>query len=379
MRRTASLLLVGACAVGCCAAVASAQPKAWDYTGSGSWSQVQAAPAATQPAGEPVANPTLDRAEALVQAGQYEAARQLALSYVNASKRAPDRDRGLFVIADTYYREGDRILAFYQLDEIIETYPESRLFAPALEKQFAIADAYLKGYPRKFLGLPILTATDEAVDMLFRIQERAPGSPIAERAMLRTADYYFNTSQFDLAGDVYASYARSYPRSPNMPRVRLRQAFSSYAQFRGSRFDATSLIDARAQFEDIKARHPDLAAEANVQKFVDAINETLARKLAYTADFYRRTKKTVAAVYTYRQLISTYPASQEAAKAKVALAQMPEWALKEPMPLAKRPAEPPTTGPSTPRPAILGPPAPAPLKPVGKPAPSELENVPSSQ
>ena len=44
--------------------------------------------------------------------------------------------------------------------------------------------------------------------------------------MLRAAD-------FDLAADVYAAFVKQYPRSPEVPRVRLRQAFSYYAQFRG--------------------------------------------------------------------------------------------------------------------------------------------------
>ena len=85
--------------------------------------------------------------------------------------------------------------------------------------------------------------------MLYRIQERSPGSPLAERALLRTADYYYNTGQFELASDAYAAYVRSYPRSPNVPRVRLRRAFASYAQFRGTKFDATSLLDARRRWK----------------------------------------------------------------------------------------------------------------------------------
>ena len=39
------------------------------------------------------------------------------------------------------YDEDDRILAFYYLDEVMDEYPESRLFYTALQKQFEIADA----------------------------------------------------------------------------------------------------------------------------------------------------------------------------------------------------------------------------------------------
>ncbi len=192
--------------------------------------------------------------------------------------------------------------------------------------------------------------------MMFRIQERSPGSPLAEKCLLRTADYYFSTSQFDLASDAYAAYLRSYSRSAEVARVRLRRAFSSYAQFHGVRFDATPLVDARAQFEDIKARYPELAAENNIQKFIDGINETLARKMLITADFYRRTGETRAAVYTLRQLINTYPTAKEAELAKAELAKMPASALREPPPTSIRPSEPPKSPPPAEQ---LGPPAPS--------------------
>ena len=149
---------------------------------------------------------------------------------------------------------------------------------------------------------------------------------------------------------------RSYPRSPEAPRVRLRRAFSSYAQFHGVKFDATPLVDARAQFEDIKTRYPEMATENNVQKFIDGINETLARKMLVTADFYRRTGEPRASVYTLRQLINTYPAGREAELAKAELAKMPDSALREPPPISIRPSEPPKSGPPA---AQLGPPSPA--------------------
>jgi outer membrane assembly lipoprotein YfiO len=340
MRRNA-ILLAALAVLGCAVLRASAaEPETWNYGGSGRWGRIERPK--TQPS-MAVPNAALDRVEAQLQARQSGPALKRVLAWLNspANRNVPDRDRALFLLADAYYQEDDRIRAFYHLDELLDKHPESRFFYPSLEKQYRIADAFLKGHMRRFLGMPILPATDEAVDMLFRIQERAPGSPIAEKALLRTADYYFNTSQFDLSGDAYGAYARRYPRSPDVPRVRLRQAFSSYAQFRGVRWDATPLIDARAQLEDIKVRYPELAAEANVQKFIDNINATLARKLSHTADFYRRTGKARAAVYTYRELMSSYPDSREAKLAQGELRRMPESALRDPAPPKGRVAEPP--------------------------------------
>ncbi|HEX8911979.1 MAG TPA: outer membrane protein assembly factor BamD, partial [Humisphaera sp.] len=102
---------------------------------------------------------------------------------------------------------------------------------------------------------------------------------------------------------------------------------SSLAQFRGVNHDATPLIDARAQFEEIKGRYPEMAREEGVQKFIDTINQTLARKLLSTADYYRRARQPVASAYTLQTLLATYPETPQAADAKKALAALPKAAV----------------------------------------------------
>jgi outer membrane assembly lipoprotein YfiO len=298
----------------------AAEPKNWEFGGRGKWALLE------QPTSQPAANPALDRVDQLLAANEPGAALAKVLEWIKAptNAAAPDRDRALLLLADAYYRTGDPVRAFYHCDELLDLYPESRYFYAALERQYAIADLFLSGYKKRLLGIPVSGATEEGVDMLFRIQERSPGSPLAERALRRTADFYFADGQFDLAGDAYGAYARSYPRSPELPRIKLRQALSSLAQFRGVNHDSTPLIDARAQFEEIKARYPDLAKEEGIEKFIDTINQTLAKKLLSTADYYNRTNHPKAAAYSLLTLNATYPQTPQAGEAKRRLARMPK-------------------------------------------------------
>jgi outer membrane assembly lipoprotein YfiO len=277
-------------------------------------------------------DPALDRLENLLAGGRKDAALKEIIAWIKSHPDAPDRDRGLFLLAEAYRQTGDGVRAFYHCDELMEFYPTSRFYYPALEKQYAIADEYLNGRKRTVLGFIPVGAEDEAVEMLFRIQERSPGSPIAERSLLRTADYYYDSSQFDLAADAYAAYLKSYPRSPEVPRVSLYRAFASLAQFRGLRFDATPLIDARAQLEDVLAKYPQLATQEGVQEFIQRIDATVAAKVYVTADFYRRTREPRAAVYLWRYLMKTYPDSREAQLAQRDLDRAPAWALEAPVP-----------------------------------------------
>lgn len=289
------------------------------------------------PATQPIEDPLLDRVEALLAARRVETAQEILLPWLKQHPKAPDRDRALFLMADVYFQLGDPVRSFYQLDELLDNYPDSRFFFPALDKQYAIADTFLRGYKLKFLGLRILGAEDEAIEMLYRIQERSPGSALAERALLRTADYYYRTSQFDLAYDAYGAFARIYPRSSEIARVKLRQAFSSLAQFRGIKFDATPLIDARSQFQSIVTNYPALAGEENIQDIIDRINSTLTAKILWSADFYQRTHHLGAATYDYRYLIQLYPNSHEADIARRRLAGMPASVLKALPPPATQP------------------------------------------
>lgn len=310
--------------------VACAAPQQAWVLENGRWIQTTTAPAATQP----VSDPTLDSAENLLARHQAAPARGLLVRWVKTHPNDPRRDRALYLLADAYYQRGDRLTAFYQLDEVLDKYPDSPLFTKALERQYEIADAFLRGYKRKFLGFHILGAEDEAIEMLFRIQQRAPGSPIAEKALLRTADYYFATRQYDLAGDAYSSYVRQYPRSSVVSQVRLQEAFCSLAQFRGLRYDATPLVDARAQLEDIINTYPELAGRENLQTVIDRIDTSFARKMLITGAFYERTHNPKGAVYTYRVLIQSFPNSPEARQAQRRLHHLPQWALTTPQPAA---------------------------------------------
>jgi outer membrane protein assembly factor BamD (BamD/ComL family) len=304
-----------------------AQKQTWEYN-NGQWPQVNAQSA------QPVSAPEIDRAEQYLSRGDTSEARRILLAWEHVHKDSPVRDRAVFLIAQSYYDDDDRILSFYYLDEVMDEYPESRLFYAALQKQYQIADEYLSGHKRRFLSMPILPAEDEAVEMLYRVQQRSPGSALAEKALLRTADYYYDTAQYDFAADAYTAFARSYPRSDSIQRARLRAAFSALAQFRGLRFDPTPIIDARAQLLDIEKDYPALAAEENVPQVIVQIDSAFAGKLLTTAEFYRKTGQMKAAVYFYRFLIDTYASSPEAATARVRLAAMPKWSLNSPIPPA---------------------------------------------
>ncbi len=132
--------------------------------------------ATTVPSNQPVTDPVLDQVERLLDAHRYDEAHDILKPWMKANSNAPDRDRAVFLLAETYYQKGsrDRFKAFYFLDELMDKYPASRFYGLAMQKQYQIADDYLNGYKNSFLYLRVLSAEDEAIEMLYRIQERRP-------------------------------------------------------------------------------------------------------------------------------------------------------------------------------------------------------------
>lgn len=301
-------------------AAASGEPATWELRGD-RWIQVsQPGAPTTAPAEEPV----LDLSQRLISAGRGKEGAKTAIEWLRRRpKDAPGRDRALMLVAEGYYQDGKRIDSFFYLDELMDEHPESRLYQQALQRQYDIADAYLSGYKRVFLFWPVLASEDEAIDMLFRIQQRSPGSLLAEKALLRTADYYYTNSDYDFAADAYTAYIKSYPRSPLIPQVRLRRAYATLAQFRGTRYDATPLVDARAQLADLAAAYPDIAQDEGLVDLIRRIDDTFAQKVYRQADFYRRTNEPAAAIYNYRFLIASFPDSPEAKQAQQWLKTFP--------------------------------------------------------
>lgn len=301
----------------------------WEFR-DGAWREIQPQPS-TQPGAE-IDQSVLDEAEQLLARGRHREARRLLLKWERLNRPSPARDRALLLLADSYYQYGDKVRAFYHLDELMDTYPDSTLYHPALEKQFQIAEDFLYGYHLRVLGLPMITAPEHGVEMLFRIQQRSPGSPLAERALIRTADHYYAWSDYYLAADAYGAYVRSYPRSPVVLEARLRRAFCYLAEFRGVKYDATPLVDARAQLVALSGDDATFAAQNGVPQIIEQIDAALAEKIYFTADFFRRTREPKAAVYNYRYLQAAYPDSPQAARANAVMARMPAEALADPAP-----------------------------------------------
>ena len=83
---------------------------------------------------------------------------------------------------DAYSAAEDHFKALFDYEQVIRVYPESPQFEVAMRRELIIAQMFSRGIKRKFLGLRFIPTDSEAEELFIRIQERSPGSAIAEEA-----------------------------------------------------------------------------------------------------------------------------------------------------------------------------------------------------
>ncbi len=270
-------------------------------------------PVAVPEPGSPAAE--LAEARRLIASEQPKQAVKLLDDWIESRPNHPLTVEALLLRGDAKAANGDYYAALFDYEELISFYPASEQFWTALEREYEIGILYTTGTRRKLWGIRWLPAEGEGAELLIRVQERAPGSALGEKASLALADHYFDSSEMQLAADAYDLFLINYPRSELRQWALLRLIHSSLARFRGPEFDATGLIDAGERLRQFRDEYPAAADRIGAEGLLIRIRESLARRDYASAAWYDRTGQRVSAVLLYRRLIAEYPDAAAARQA----------------------------------------------------------------
>lgn len=238
--------------------------------------------------------------------------------------------QALLIRGDARVAGGDEYEALYDYEEIALDHVGTPEFTKAIERELEIALKYLGGLNRKFLGLRVTPATDIGEELLVRVQERLPGTPLAERACIELADHYYREQDLMAAADAYEIYVTNFPGGPNIDRARQRRIYASIARYKGPNYDTAGLVDAQALIQDFTARDPEAARRAGLgDDLVAKLEESMAAQLWNRHEWYLRRGDPVSARATLRRMVNLYP---KTASAKRGLAELEKrgWTLVEP-------------------------------------------------
>src|SRR5690606_11705729 len=141
-------------------------------------------------------------------------------------------------------------------------------------------------------------------ELLIRVQERMPGSRLAERAALTLAENYYRRRQMRLASEMYGIYLANFPQTERREEAPRRQIYANVARFKGPRYDASPLIESEALIRRFQAEHPAEAEATGInQGLLVRIDESAAQQVLETARWYLQVADEPSALFTMRRLL----------------------------------------------------------------------------
>ncbi|MEM7628959.1 MAG: outer membrane protein assembly factor BamD [Planctomycetota bacterium] len=257
-------------------------------------------------------------ARRLLAEGKPKRARSILSDWIDVNKRSvsPLLPQAYLLRGDADLASGREFRALFDYEAVIRDFPASPEFATAVEREFDIGVRYLSGLKRRFLGtFRFEDARTTGEELLIRVQERLPGSALAERAAIFLADFYYDRRELDLAGEMYGIFLVNYPRSRHTEHARLRQIFCNVARFKGPSYDGAGLLEARLLIENYAARHPGSADIGLIDGLSHRIDEAEAAQRYQTAMWYLKRNDEPSARLTLRRLVRNHPRSAAAREA----------------------------------------------------------------
>jgi outer membrane protein assembly factor BamD (BamD/ComL family) len=257
----------------------------------------------------------------LISEGEVEGAME-ALEKVKAlTPEIAGADLEAFIEAEKLYAEGKWLKAVKAYDDFLESYPESRLYESALEREYAIGVAFLNGQKRVMLKVLKVSAYDEGANMMRRLAERTGDRPMAKRALVTLARKYEERGEYYDAYEVWAEISILWPTGNMRELAMLGQAESLHAAYKGPRYDhQSSLVSAKSFYEIYSAQYTEAAKEKEIGERLETIDEQLAYKAFTIGEYYSKAGREQAANLYYQMVMDTWPESKASKLAAEAMA-----------------------------------------------------------
>ncbi len=249
-------------------------------------------------------------------------------------------------LAEAYFLRGEARLAndreysaLFDYETVIRDFSATPFYARAVQREYEIGKAYLDGLRRRLFGVRIENARATGEELLIRVQERLPGSALAERAALDLAQHYYDRRELKLAAEMYSIFRVNYPQSEHTRFAMLREIECSVARFKGPRYDGSGLIDAKILVEQYRQVYPGESARVGVLDGLETwIDESAAQQALETARWYIRTGDEPSGRFVLARLVNRH-AGSDAAYEAVALMRERGWLTEAAAPIEPRPQD----------------------------------------
>src|SRR5213080_1770006 len=209
--------------------------------------------------------------------------------------------------------------AFLQL---VERYPSSPNFEPAIEAQFRIGEIYLNGKKLKVLGIPIASALDRAVTIFANVVRTAPYGKYTARAQFDIGLAREKQGANDAALQAYQAVADKFPNEPVAVDAQYQIGYIWFTAAQTGTKDAAAAANAKTAFQDFLFHYPKSEKAAQARANLDILEHKQTANSYKVAKFYDKQKYYRAAVIYYNEVIRQQPGSEESNEAKKRIDQL---------------------------------------------------------
>ena len=166
---------------------------------------------------------------------------------------------------------------------------------------------------------------EEALNKLREIKNKFQNSPYSIKAHLKIAEVYFLDGSYLDSATTYEIFQELHPKHEKTPDA-VFHAGEAYYKASPSNIakDLTTLDKALDAFKYYKLAYPNGDKKDKTSQRIKEIEDKLASKEFYIANFYNKLKKYDSAKSRYEKIISKYPNSRVINKAKYRLKRLEE-------------------------------------------------------
>jgi tetratricopeptide (TPR) repeat protein len=262
-------------------------------------------------------------AKKFVETGPPSAAREAYNAIKTDFPETAGPDFDIFVKAEVYYCKDRFAKAIRNYNKMLTEFPMSKLTDAALDREFAIATAYLGGRKKTLLGFIKIKGYAEGIKIMEKIAERVGlDTKMGTDASLAVAQNYEQRKKYDEAflkwWEISLEWETgSVGRNALLGMARNKLAvYNKPPEHKRPFYDASCLNSAKSYYGRFKLLYPKEAREIGVDEILTGIDEQLAYKELTIGRYYQRTGHIRAANLYYDMVLSDWPGTKAAQQAK---------------------------------------------------------------
>jgi outer membrane protein assembly factor BamD (BamD/ComL family) len=230
-------------------------------------------------------------------------------------------------MAQQYEEKGQFTKALRIYEKLLTEQPHSDFRDQIINRQYAIATAYLGGQKKQVFRIIKFKGYAEGVRIMEKITDRAGlDTEMGLNASIAVAEHYEKRQDFNAAYLKWWEISSQYQTGKtgreallNMARCK-HAAYNSHPEHRRPFYDASSLNIAKSCYERFKLLYPGDPEETNIDIKLKEIDEQLAYKQFTIGQYYHRTGNERSANLYFDMVINDWPDTKAAEMAKDMLA-----------------------------------------------------------